>query len=136
MCTISNKLKLCSCKTKDVYTLKNFWVLHRFVRGKDEYILGETMMPCVNPLVDDELNERNLSALLNDGQVFDFDIQLKNKDLLQLAFKFNGDKEQHNNYGFEFKNGKWKTVEYDLFGWMYHHEEFKYGKVKQAIKTI
>ena len=65
MCTISSKLKLCTCKTKDVYSLKNFWVLHRFVKGKNEVVLGETIMPDFNPLVDVKLNENTLLKLLN-----------------------------------------------------------------------
>lgn len=134
MCTISNKLKLCTCKTKDVYSLKNFWVLHRLVEGKNEMVLGEVMLPYINPLVDVELNKKTLLSLLNDGNVFDFDVELKNRDLLHIAFKFDGDDWQHNDYGFEFKKGEWKNVEFDALGWMWHHEEFKYGKIKNAIQ--
>lgn len=134
MCKISNKLKLCTCKTKNVYTLKNFWVLHRLVKGKNEMVLGEIMLPYYNPLVDVKLNEKTLLSLLNEGNVFDFDIELKDKDLLHVALKFEGDDWQHNDYGFEFKKGKWKNVDYDPLGWMWHHEEFMFGKIKNAIQ--
>jgi hypothetical protein len=134
MCTISTKLKLCTCKTKDIYSLKNFWVLHRLVEGKNEMVLGEVMQPYINPLVDVELNNKTILSLLNDGNVFDVDIELKNRDLLHIAFKFDGDYWQHNDYGFEFKKGEWKNVEFDALGWMWHHEEFKYGKIKNAIQ--
>ncbi|WP_449436534.1 hypothetical protein [Pedobacter steynii] len=79
MCTISNKLKLCTCKTKDLYRLKNFWVLHRFVKGKNEMILGEMILPNFNPLIDVALNEKVLVALLNDGNIFDVAFELKEK---------------------------------------------------------
>lgn len=130
MCTISDKLKLCTCKTKDVYRLKNFWVLHRFVDGKDLEVVGETIMPYFNPLVDVKLNEKTLVKLLNGGNIFDVEMELIDQDLLHLAFTFEGD-EQHNDYGFEFKKGKWKNVGYDPLVWMWHHEEFRQGKIKK-----
>lgn len=133
MCTISSKLKLCTCSTKDVYTLKNFWVLHRYVKGKNDEVVGEVILPYFNHLVDVELNEQTLQTLLNEGNVFDFDLELKNKDLLHLAFTFKGNK-GYNNYGFEFKKGKWKNVGHDSLTWMWRHEEFKYGKVKNTIQ--
>ena len=133
MCTISNKLKLCNCSTKDVYTLKNFWVLHRFVKGKNDNVVGEVIMPYHNPLVDVAANEDTLLKLLNQGNIFDFDIALKNKDLLHLAFTFEGD-EGHNNYGFEFKNAKWNNVGHDFLTWMWQHEEYKYGKIKNGVQ--
>ncbi|RNL54168.1 hypothetical protein [Pedobacter jejuensis] len=134
MCTISNKVKLCTGNTKDVTKLKNYWILNRFVKGKSDIVLGEVIMPYFNPSVDVGLNEDTLLKLLNEGNVFDFDIELKDKDLLHLAFKFNGD-EQHNNYGFEFKKGKWKNVGHDFLTWMWHHEEYKYGKIKTEYKN-
>lgn len=133
MCTISNKLKLCTCGTKNVYTLKNFWVLHRFVKGKNDIVVGETIMPYFNPAVDVKLNEETLLKLLNEGNIFDFDIALKDKDLLHLAFTFDGD-EEHNNYGFEFKKGNWINVGHDSLTWMWQHEEYKYGKIKNGIQ--
>lgn len=129
MCTISNKLKLCTCNTKDATKLKNYWVLHRFVKGRKEVILGEAMWPYFNPLVNIKLNEKTLTDLLNEGNTFDFDIELKDKDLLHLAFTFKGN-EEHNDYGFEYKNGKWKNVEYCWMSWYQQHEAYKEGKIK------
>lgn len=134
MCTISNKLKLCTCKTKEVYNLKHFWVLHRWVKGKNEMVLGQPVLPYYNSLVDIKLNKNILLTLLNEGNIFDFDIELKDKDLLHIAFKYNDDDWQHHDYGFEFKKGKWRDTEYDALTWMWHHEEFKYGKIKNAIE--
>jgi len=133
MCTISNKLKLCTCRTKDVYTLKNFWVSHRFVKDKNDIVVGEAIMPYFNPLVDIKLNEETLLKLLNEGNIFDFDIELKDIDLLHLAFTFEGD-DDHNNYGFEFKKGKWKNVGHDFLTWMWQHKEYKYGKIKNGVQ--
>ena len=134
MCKISNKLKLCTCSTKDATKLKNYWVLHRFVKGKMFDILGETMMPYQNSLVDEKLNKKTLLSLLNEGNVFDFDIELNDKDLLHLAFTFKGNHEEHNDYGFEYKNGKWRVSDYEAFVWMWRHEEYKYGKIKNGVQ--
>lgn len=129
MCTISNKLKLCTCSTKDVTRLKNYWVLHRFVKGKNDIIVGETIMPYFNPLVNIKLNEKTILALLNEGNIFDVTMELKDKDRLHLAFTFEGN-EEHNNYGFEFKNGKWKKLEYCWMSWYQQHEVYKEGKIR------
>lgn len=133
MCIISNKLKLCTCSTKDVYHLKNFWVLHRFVKGKEIITLGEVMLPYFNPLVNVKLNEATLLKMLNEGNIFDFDIELKNKDLLHLAFKFKGS-EDYNDYGFEFKKGKWGILGYDPLSWMWHHDEYRSGKIINTVQ--
>lgn len=127
MCTISSKLKLCACKTKNVYSLKNYWVLHRFVKGQNVIVLGETIYPFTNPLVDKKLNEETLLALLNNRNIFDSDIEFKEKDLLHIAFNFDG--KYQGDYGFKFKKGQWVNVGYEVFLWMQQHEEIKWGKI-------
>jgi hypothetical protein len=36
MCKVSNKFKLCTCKTDDVEKLCHYWIFYRQVPGKDE----------------------------------------------------------------------------------------------------
>lgn len=133
MCTVSSELKLCSCKIEDFDNVKYYWVLHRFVEGKDLMVLGEVMLNYPDENIDHKLNEKVILKALNAKNIFDFEPILNNKDLLHLAFKFTEDDWQHHNYGFEFKNGKWCKAEYDGLTWMQQHEEFKQGKIENAL---
>lgn len=72
MCEVSNKLKLCMCSKVEYSSLKNYWILHRFVKGKSVWIIGDPVMPLI---LRQEVNLRNktlLIGLLNDSNVFDF----------------------------------------------------------------
>ena len=44
MCQVSDQIKLCSCKTKNVESLKHYWHIKR--KNKDtSYIVSELFMP-------------------------------------------------------------------------------------------
>ena len=122
MCTVSNEIKLCSCKIDDFEKVKYYWTLHRFIDGKNEEVVGEVVLPYYSQKnIDHKLNKKNILLALNSGNRFDFEPNLQNKDLLHLAFRFDEANFQHHNYGFEFKNGKWRKAEYDALMWMWHH---------------
>lgn len=119
MCKVSDKLTLCSCKTEDVTTLKHYWVLKRtFNRGM--YIIGSIVPPAD---IGEDLNQYNISTLetlLNKGNAFDTQIQLENKDILELHFTVDTKSKDKDTggylcYAFKFKNGKWCPTEYDPF---------------------
>jgi hypothetical protein len=133
MCTVSSELKLCSCKINDWDKVKHYWTLHRFIAGRNVELVGEVVLSYSHKTIDHELNERNILQALNSGNRFDFEPDLKNKDLLHMAFKFDENDWQHCNYGFEFKNGKWRKAGYDALMWMRHHEETEIGKIKDAL---
>lgn len=87
MCIISNKFTLCSCKTKDVSRLKNYWILYRYHKSEFE-IIGEAIYDEMEKLIteDDIQNEENLLELLNSKNCFDADVNIKEKDYLELYF--------------------------------------------------
>jgi hypothetical protein len=61
MCKISDKLKLCSCKTKDLSKLKYYWVLNR-PSEQSMFILGEIIMPA---MIGEDLEQFNIVTLQN-----------------------------------------------------------------------
>lgn len=71
---------------------------------------------------------------LNEGHLFDVPLVFEDKDRLLTSFLFPGNTENVN-YGFEYKAGSWKVIDYDFFDWNAEHSEFKEGKIKNAIKT-
>ena len=132
MCTVSDKLQLCTCATKDVYHLRHFWVLHRFVKGKNDMVMGMPNLPLFFKTPGNKMNGAILLDLLNSGAAFDFDVGLRNKDLIHIALKFDHE-DDHHDYGFKYNSGKWKKTEYDSLMWMWHHEKDIFGKIKNAI---
>ncbi|MEJ7694025.1 hypothetical protein [Daejeonella sp.] len=126
MCKISSTLKLCTCATKDPYSLKNYWILQR-PHSRDEMILGETVLPHFLADGVDQFNQDTLLILLNEGNCFDVILDHREKDTLELHLSC---KEKNLVYAFDFKNGKWKLSEYDPFA---NHDEVKHGKVGRAF---
>lgn len=134
MCKVSDKLKLCTCEF-DPDTTKNYWEFSRYNAKKDEYIIGQPMLPIdINP-EDDTFNRQLITRLLNEGNVFDVELNPKNKDRLYLSFQINN--HSWNNrvyYGYVFKKGKWIEHEFDTYEWYWRHDEEKSGKILDAIK--
>ena len=44
MCKISDKLKLCTCKTENIEQLKNYWILYKYHKS-DIIMMGLPMLP-------------------------------------------------------------------------------------------
>ena len=80
MCKISNKLKLCTCKTQQVETLKHYWILYRphFSFGE---VLGSIIAPADVSMETNLYNEETLNTLLNAGNCFDVDMKVRDKDV-------------------------------------------------------
>jgi hypothetical protein len=126
MCTVSNKLKLCTCKN-DATITKDFWALYRFVKGKKDIVIGESVMPAFIDPEKDIYNQNLLLKLLNEGNVFDEPLFPINKDRLQISFDL--EEKGQLNYGFLFKTNQWTIIEYDCFDWLTAHKEIKEGKI-------
>lgn len=129
MCQVLDKIKFCTC-SEPVEELENYWVLHRWVKDKYEYILGLPVMPysIENPAVD-LLNRDTLLKRFNEPDAFDIELQPKPKDRLQLTFKCDDSMGGYITYGFAWKNGRWIEEEYDYFDWHNSFDEVQYGKL-------
>jgi hypothetical protein len=128
MCKVSDKLKLCTCKAENVEKLKHYWVLNRYHRRND-CIMGEILPPPDIGEIVEKYNIGTLLKLLNEGNCFDTELQLKQNDILELHFTLNPEKYFGNYlaYAFVFKNNKWKVGDYDPFG--NNMEEIQNGKI-------
>jgi len=131
MCEISDKLKLCTCIDK-IDELEHFWVLHRFIKGQENFVIGEPMLPNFLDKKTDLKNRNLLLDLLNSGNVFDQPIIPKAKDRLELSF-YDGSLEQRITYGFVFKKGKWEEEGYDPLEWMWHHKPENHSKILNPL---
>jgi hypothetical protein len=137
MCTVSDKLKLCTCgvDADEIYKMPNYWVFYKYEKDRTYRVLGMPYFPETIKLDDHNYNLKHIPKMLNEGNVFDFEIQVKHKDrlLLRLTLPAENGREAEINYGFEYRHGKWINKEYDYFTWADKHVEDIGGIVKNVI---
>jgi len=142
MCKVSDQLKLCSCKTKNVEELKHYWVLKRH-NGEQNCIVGEAILPANIGEDADKVNIITLRKMLNSGNCFDIELQHQENDILELHFTFHADPEKyfmlpcHGNYlayAFVFKNDKWRKTDFDPFG--ENLDDIQKGKIVRPFLTV
>lgn len=123
MCTVSEKLKLCTCKTENVERLKHYWTLKRPTE-KTHCVVGEMILPANIGETADKINQNTILKQLNKGNCFDIELQHQENDILELHFTYKVDPENDLTlncngdflaYAFKFKKGKWKKDYYDPF---------------------
>lgn len=135
MCTISDKLKLCTCKTERVEKLKHYWILKRPAE-KAHSLIGEMIFPANIGEEAHQLNQKIILTQLNNGNCFDIALQHQDGDTLELHFTVKAEKSNYINlpcngnyldYTFKFRKGKWKKDEYNPFGQAFN--EVQKGKI-------
>ena len=137
MCEISDKIKFCTCSS-DVENLKHYWVLHRKSANSDDMqiCVGMYMMPNEKAQEFLKINSTTLVNRLNDSDAFDVDLELKNKDILEVVINNRSENyEDRVTYAFEYNKGKWKSTDYDPFFLMNKYEEEFSGKMKNVLKS-
>lgn len=133
MCTVSDKLKLCTCAAQDYNQLKHYWTFHRFIAGKANYIVGEALIA----YLDRDLNQLNYCTILqqlNEGSPFDIDLKPLKKDRLCLSFA-SDDAGSRVYYGFRYTGRKWVKCVYDFHEWEWHHDEQEGGEIRNGLKS-
>lgn len=133
MCTVSDKLRLCTCTTADPENLKHYWVFYRYDGSRNEDIVGEIMLPVMLSFEVQAYNNATLERLLNEAGTFDIELHPKRKDRLMLAFTFPNQMDRVY-YGFHYSGRKWIPLEYSFLEWYRQHEEAAFGKITGALK--
>lgn len=131
MCSVSDKIVLCTCEVKDIEELKHYWVLFRYDPLQGEYLIGEPIGWDYYLQEKDPHNPVLLCNKLNEGNLFDKPIDFKEKDRLLISFLFKGN-EGNTDYGFEYKNNQWRVIDFEYFDWRADHKELLQGKIKNA----
>ena len=122
MCKVSDKLKLCTCKTTNVEDLKHYWILYKYA-DIGVCTMGDYIMPEPIAEKEDRYNINTLQALLNEGNCFDFEIELEENDRLEFHFScvqnsigmIPAAKVDYLTYTFSYKSSKWTIEEFDPF---------------------
>ena len=136
MCTVSDKLKLCACKTENVERLKHYWILYKYQKS-EVIMMGEPMLPQEWEIgkENNKYNKTKLETLLNERNCFDVDLRINNKDILELNFSYtsktNPEITTHLVYEFIYKKNKWTVSEYCPFNT--DKSQKQQGKIKNPF---
>ena len=134
MCLVSDKIKFCTCISKNYETLKHYWLLYRHDKDKDEFVLGSPILPTSMRDLNFEINQSTLLARLNEPDAFDLPLQLKTDDRLVVTINCQSDEvENPFTYAFDYKNGEWITSTDDPFDLINNYNEEAFGKLKLPI---
>ncbi|MFN8284543.1 MAG: hypothetical protein U0U67_15075 [Chitinophagales bacterium] len=128
MCTVSNKIKFCSCSVNDVTELNNYWILHRKVNGKKTIMIGEFFDNSYIHFTEFKTNNKILCNRLNEADAFDKLILFNESDNLEVVLNntdFDGQKRSV--YCFVFKKSIWKSTGFDPFELTNKFNEINFG---------
>jgi len=131
MCRVSNKLILCRCG-QEIDFEKDHWMLNRFIDGKEELIIGETMLPDYTDPEIIKSNIDNLVRMLNQGNCFDFEVAFCEKDQLILFFNGKTTSAEKRMYAFEYNNLKWVSIETEPLMLNWYHDTIMEGYLKNS----
>lgn len=136
MCTVSSKIKFCTCKG-DVHTLKHRWILFRFDGKKETFIVGMPVLP--TDMLDDnfEANKVTIENRLNEPDAFDLPINFIENDKLSVQLFCKECEEGHDfEYNYEYINGKWGYTLHYCFEYRNSFDEINAGKIKTPFMKL
>jgi hypothetical protein len=132
MCIVSDKIKFCTCTSADLDELPHYWLLHRFNKEKDEFILGQPRIPLSYYEPYYKLNKEIFAQRLNEPDSFDFEFHFRDNDRLVIVLNnLSADEDQRMTFCFSYNKEKWVPEQYNLFELANHYDELKFGQFKQ-----
>lgn len=123
MCVISDSIKFCTCATGSIKSMDCYWILYRIGNPKENWIIGEPMMPFGFLDADYESNRLTLLNRLNEPDAFDKALDIQINDKLHIVFNNLSKMKPQIVYAFQYSNGKWVEDEYDWFELENHHHK-------------
>ncbi len=132
MCTVSDKLKLCTCTNlSQVSAPRSYWVLYREDKGKPDIVLGMPVMPTQVPAQIFLNNKVLLLKRLNEPGIFDFKTEFRDNDRLFLHFDCGN--AQWVDYTFTYAGDSWEEIFTDPFDLENHYKIVAEGPVEKAL---
>lgn len=128
MCTVSNKIKFCTCTVNDITALDNYWILYRKVNHKEMFMIGEPIIYANHQRKNYHSNNLILCDRLNELDAFDKEIHFQDNDQLLVVFNnisLNG--ENTTLHCFVYLHGEWKVTTFDSFELYNRYDEIDSG---------
>ena len=137
MCTVSDKIKFCTCSSDELNLeeLEHYWILNRYQKGKDNMVLGEPSLPTEYKDPNFKINREQLLARVNEPEAFDKPLDFKRKDRLELVLNNKLDYDKIYIYEFEYTGKEWKYVSHDPFNLMNHYHEIDSGELNDVFHS-
>ncbi len=130
MCVISDSIKFCTCANGSIRSMDCYWILYTIGNPKENWIIGEPMMPLRLLESDYESNRLTLLKRLNEPDAFDKALDLQINDKLHIVFNNLSKVKQPIVYAYQYNNSKWVEDEYDWFELEnYHHKKVAKGSI-------
>ncbi len=123
MCLVSNDIKFCTCAKGSINSMDNYWILIRLGKPREDWVIGEPMLPFGLLESDYESNRLTLLKRLNEPDAFDKALDLQINDKLHIVYNNLSKLEQPIIYAYQYSNGKWVEDEYDWFELKNHHHK-------------
>lgn len=130
MCLASDKLKLCTCNAGKVDRQKHYWILYRH----ELRFFGHSVMPNLFDGSTQLQNSDFLLQRLNEPDVFDKEMELKEFDRVELVFicdEKTGTKAIH---GFEYRKGRWQELKFGYAVGDINYKKHTAGIIDPAIR--
>jgi hypothetical protein len=132
MCIVSDKIRFCTCEVESYDELPNYWLLYRYNKNKEWYILGSTQMPADFLKPNYTINVETFIKRLNEPDAFDKPIKFKSKDRIEIVLNNLSENESdRTTYCFAFKKGIWSEIQYDFFELRNEFDEMGFGNFSQ-----
>lgn len=131
MCIVSEKVAFCTCVNGSVDELEHYWVLYRFTKAKQKYIIvGQPVMPPGFLEVDLMQTETILEKRINEPDAFDIPLVCKPKDQLTIVLHNHAVKAgKRVVFTFTYQRKKW-VLDYSFpFEHEGEYQEMKFGKL-------
>jgi hypothetical protein len=123
MCLVSDSIKFCTCANGSISSMDCYWILIRLGKSKEDWVMGEPIMPFGFLNTDYESNRLTLLKRLNESDAFDKVLDIQINDKLHIVFNNLSKVEQPIIYAYQYINGKWVEDEYDWFELKNHHHK-------------
>ncbi len=135
MCIVSDNIKFCTCEVGSYDELPHYWLLYRFNKNKELYIMGSTEMPADFLQPKYNQNIETLNKRLNEPDAFDKEIKFKANDRIEIVLNNLEENESDRmTFCFSYKMGKWTEIPYDTFELMNMFDELEFGDFKELEK--
>lgn len=132
MCIVSDKIKFCTCEVESYDELPHYWLLYRYNKNKEWYILGSTQMPADFLKANYTLNVETFIKRLNEPDAFDKPIKFKSKDRIEIVLNNLSENEKDQmTFCFEYKKRQWSEIQYDFFELRNEFDEMEFGNFSQ-----
>jgi hypothetical protein len=132
MCNPIHGIRFCTCEEVNEDGTMSYWQLHRNIAGEQIITMG---MPMYGYYVSTNRAPmlRRIRKALDSGTAFDFAYTPKEGDHLSIHIAEEADgvpfESPMTNFGYEYKDGKWRYKEYDSFTWLWERVDVEMGCV-------